>query len=86
VDGLGGTHYAYNAVGQVLREDGPFDADTVSYGYTNHSRTGLAPRFTEHGFLEILASAIATGPSLRTFSTLHSKILHFFCRTYRWYR
>ena len=41
VDGVGGTHYAYNAVGQILSENGPFDSDTVNYSYFNRLRTGL---------------------------------------------
>ena len=42
VDGVGGAHYAYDAVGQVLSEDGPFDSDTVNYSYANRLRTGLS--------------------------------------------
>ena len=41
VDGLGTSSYAYDAVGQLSYEDGPWAYDTVSYSYTNRFRTGL---------------------------------------------
>jgi YD repeat-containing protein len=41
VDGLGTSSYAYDAVGQLLYEDGPWAYDTVSYSYSNRLRTGL---------------------------------------------
>jgi RHS repeat-associated protein len=41
VDGVGTTLYGYDAVGQVLSEDGPWPSDTVSYTYANRLRTGL---------------------------------------------
>jgi len=34
VDGVGTTRYTYTAVSQLLSEDGPWNADTVTYGYT----------------------------------------------------
>jgi RHS repeat-associated protein len=42
VDGVGVTRYSYDAVGQLLSEDGPWDNDTVSYTYTNRLRTSLS--------------------------------------------
>ena len=42
VDAVGTTRYAYDAVGQILSEDGPWDNDTVSYTYANRLRTGLS--------------------------------------------
>jgi RHS repeat-associated protein len=41
VDGVGTTVYGYDAVGQLLSEDGPWTDDTVSYSYNNRLRTGL---------------------------------------------
>ena len=41
VDALGTTRYTYDAAGQRLSEDGPFDNDTVTYSYSNRLRTGL---------------------------------------------
>ena len=35
VDGVGTTRYTYDAAGQLLSEDGPWDNDTVSYSYNN---------------------------------------------------
>ena len=34
--------YSYDAAGQLLSEDGPWDDDTVSYTYQNRLRTGLS--------------------------------------------
>ncbi len=42
VDGVGTTLYGYDAVGQVLSEDGPWNDDTVNYTYTNRLRASLA--------------------------------------------
>jgi len=42
VDAVGTTRYAYDTVGQVLSEDGPWDNDTVSYTYANRLRTSLS--------------------------------------------
>jgi YD repeat-containing protein len=42
VDAVGTTHYAYDSVGQLLSEDGPWNDDTVSYSYANRRRTGLS--------------------------------------------
>jgi YD repeat-containing protein len=42
VDAVGTTVYAYDAVGQVLSEDGPWTDDTVSYTYTNRLRIGMS--------------------------------------------
>ena len=42
VDAAGTTRYAYDAAGQILSEDGPWDNDTVSYTYANRLRTGLS--------------------------------------------
>jgi RHS repeat-associated protein len=42
VDGIGSTAYAYDTVGQVLSEDGPWPNDTVSYSYANRLRTSLS--------------------------------------------
>ena len=41
-DAVGATHYAYDNVGQLLSEDGPWNDDTVSYSYANRRRTGLS--------------------------------------------
>ena len=42
VDGVGTTAYGYDAVGQLLSEDGPWANDTVSYTYNNRLRSGLS--------------------------------------------
>jgi hypothetical protein len=42
VDGVGTTIYGYDAVGQLLSEDGPWVSDTVTYDYTNRLRTSLS--------------------------------------------
>jgi len=42
VDGIGTTVYGYDAVGQLLSEDGPWPNDTVSYTYANQLRTSLS--------------------------------------------
>ena len=42
VDGVGTTKYGYNAAGQLLSEDGPWDEDTVSYSYNHRQRGGLS--------------------------------------------
>jgi RHS repeat-associated protein len=42
VDAAGTTRYSYDAVGQVLSEDGPCNDDTVSYTYTNRLRSSLS--------------------------------------------
>ena len=34
MDALGTTRYTYDAVGQLLTEDGPFDSDTVTNSYS----------------------------------------------------
>jgi hypothetical protein len=36
VDGIGSTKYAYNSAGLLQSEDGPWDSDTVNYGYNNY--------------------------------------------------
>jgi RHS repeat-associated protein len=42
IDATGTTMYGYDAVGQLLIEDGPWANDTVSYGYTARMRTSLS--------------------------------------------
>ncbi len=42
VDGVGSTVYSYDAVGQILSEDGSWADDTVSYVYTNRLRASLS--------------------------------------------
>ena len=42
VDGVGTTTYGYDAVGQLLSEDGPWADDTVSYTYNNRLRSSLS--------------------------------------------
>ena len=42
VDGVGTTRYSYDAVGQLLSEDGPWTNDTVTYIYTNRFRNSLS--------------------------------------------
>ena len=42
VDGVGTTLYSYDAVGQLLNEDGPWVDDTVNYTYTNRLRARLS--------------------------------------------
>jgi RHS repeat-associated protein len=42
VDGVGVTRYTYTAVGQILSEDGPWNNDTVTFGYTAMQRTSLS--------------------------------------------
>jgi YD repeat-containing protein len=42
IDAVGTTRYTYTDFGALLSEDGPWDSDTVSYGYTtNRLRSGL---------------------------------------------
>jgi len=41
VDAVGITRYQYTSAGQLQSEDGPFDNDLVSYGYTNRLRQSL---------------------------------------------
>jgi RHS repeat-associated protein len=42
VDGMGTTAYGYDAVGQLLSEDGPWADDSVSYMYNNRLRTSVS--------------------------------------------
>ena len=42
VDSLGTTRYTYDAVGQLLTEDGLFTSDTVTNTYSNRRRVGLS--------------------------------------------
>jgi len=42
VDAVGVTQYGYDAVGQLLSEDGPWASDTVSYSYQNRLRNGMS--------------------------------------------
>ncbi len=42
VDRVGSTAYRFDAVGQLLSENGPWTDDTVSYSYNNRLRTGLS--------------------------------------------
>jgi len=35
IDGVGTNRYGYDAVGQLLTDDGPWNSDTMSYSYTN---------------------------------------------------
>jgi len=42
MDGVGVTRYTYDAVSQLLSEDGPWSDDTVTYGYTAMQRTSLS--------------------------------------------
>ena len=42
VDAAGTTKYSYNALGQLLSEDGPWSGDTVSYTYQNRLRTSFS--------------------------------------------
>ncbi len=42
VDGVGTTVYGYDAVGQLLSEDGPWANDTVSYTYENRLRANMS--------------------------------------------
>jgi hypothetical protein len=42
VDAVGTSRYTYTDFGALLSEDGPWDSDTVSYGYTmNRLRSKL---------------------------------------------
>ena len=41
VDAVGTNGFTYNAVSQLLTEDGPWSSDTVSYTYTNRLRRSL---------------------------------------------
>ena len=41
LDAVGTTRYAYDNAGQLSFEDGPWDSDTVTYGYNNRLRTSL---------------------------------------------
>jgi RHS repeat-associated protein len=42
MDGVGTTHYSYDAASQLLSEDGPWANDTMSYTYANRLRMGLS--------------------------------------------
>jgi hypothetical protein len=42
VDEVGAPRYSYTAVSQILSEDGPWNDDTVTYGYTDQLRTSLS--------------------------------------------
>jgi RHS repeat-associated protein len=42
VDAVGTTRYTWNAIGQLLSEDGPWSDDTVSLTYQNRLRAGLS--------------------------------------------
>jgi len=39
VDAAGVTRYAYNSVGLLTLEDGPWDNDAVTFSYTNRLRS-----------------------------------------------
>ena len=39
---MGTTRYTWNAIGQLLNEDGPWSDDTVTLSYQNRRRTGLS--------------------------------------------
>ena len=39
---VGVKRFTYTGVKQVLSEDGPWNDDTVTYGYTNQLRTSLS--------------------------------------------
>jgi len=41
IDAAGATGFSYDSVGQLLSEDGPWNADTVSYAYSSRLRTSL---------------------------------------------
>jgi YD repeat-containing protein len=41
VDRVGTTKFSWTAAGQLAGEDGPWDNDAVSYGYTHRLRTSL---------------------------------------------
>jgi RHS repeat-associated protein len=41
VDSVGTTRYTYNAAGQILSEDGPWNDDTVNYSYANRLRSEM---------------------------------------------
>jgi RHS repeat-associated protein len=41
LDSVGTTVYSYDAAGQLLTENGPFDSDTVTNTYSNRRRVGL---------------------------------------------
>ncbi|MDB6122328.1 MAG: repeat protein [Pedosphaera sp.] len=41
LDGVGMTRYTYTSVGQLQSEDGPWEDDTVTYGYSARQRTSL---------------------------------------------
>ena len=38
VDAAGTTRYGYTGFGAILSEDGPWETDTVTYGYDNGRR------------------------------------------------
>ena len=42
VDAVGTTDYGFDAVGQLLSEDGPWASDTVTYTYNNRLRSSLS--------------------------------------------
>ena len=41
VDSVCTTGYSYDGAGQVLSEDGPWNDDVITYGYTVRQRTSL---------------------------------------------
>ncbi len=42
VDAVGESTFTYTPTGRLLTENGPFDADTVTYGYTQGLRTSMS--------------------------------------------
>ena len=42
LDGVGTTRYAYDGVGQITSDDGPWESDTVTYAYSYRLRTSLS--------------------------------------------
>jgi RHS repeat-associated protein len=49
VDAVGTTAYGYDAVGQLLSEDGSWASDTVNYTYQNRLRMGLSLQMPSEG-------------------------------------
>ena len=68
VDAVGSTSYAYDGVGQVLSEDGPWPSDTVTYTDLDQLRLGLSvqsPSGTAWSQSYCTSAAAAWSKSLR---------------------
>lgn len=68
VDAAGTTRYAYNSVGLLTLEDGPWDNDAVSFGYTNTLRSTMSVQAATGGAETTFAYTYDTMGRLSTVS------------------